>query len=64
MHGVDRGNWDPDIDWTPLHDYVDALFGLESEYAHGMLQGRIREAAGPMIADLIQEELGLEEEHP
>ncbi|KAL4956956.1 transcriptional repressor TCF25-domain-containing protein [Aspergillus filifer] len=64
QHGVDRGNWEPDIDWTPLHDYVDALFGLEPEYAHGMLQGRIREAAGPMIADLIQEELGLEEELP
>ncbi|KAL4930666.1 transcriptional repressor TCF25 family protein [Aspergillus undulatus] len=63
QYGVDRGNWDLEVDWTPLHDYVDALLEIEPESAHRLLNGAIREAAGPMIVDLVQDELGFAQEH-
>ncbi|KAL2857790.1 transcriptional repressor TCF25-domain-containing protein [Aspergillus pseudoustus] len=58
QYGVDRGNWDLEIDYSPLHEYADALNVIEPSSARQrLLDGSIREALGPMVVDLLQEEL-------
>lgn len=58
QYGVDRGNWDLEVDYSPLHDYADALNEIEPSSARqALLDGAIREALGPMVVDLLREEL-------
>ncbi|KAL2795893.1 transcriptional repressor TCF25-domain-containing protein [Aspergillus keveii] len=58
QYGVDRGNWDLEIDYSPLHEYADALNAIEpSSTRQRLLDGPIREALGSMVVDLLQEEL-------
>ncbi|KAJ0420618.1 transcriptional repressor TCF25-domain-containing protein [Aspergillus carlsbadensis] len=58
QYGVDRGNWDLEIDYSPLHEYADALNAIEPSSARQrLLGGPIREALGSMVVDLLQEEL-------
>ncbi|KAL3463189.1 transcriptional repressor TCF25-domain-containing protein [Aspergillus heterothallicus] len=58
QYGVDRGNWDLEIDYSPLHEYADALNAIEPSSARErLLDGPIREALGSMVVDLLHEEL-------
>ncbi|KAL4997183.1 transcriptional repressor TCF25-domain-containing protein [Aspergillus recurvatus] len=58
QHGVDRGNWDEEIDYSPLHEYVDTLFEIVPDSARQrLLDGAIREAAGPIVVSLLQDEM-------
>ncbi|KAL2864631.1 transcriptional repressor TCF25 family protein [Aspergillus lucknowensis] len=58
QYGVDRGNWDLEVDYSPLHEYADALNAIEPSSARqSLLDGAIRDALGPMAADLLREEL-------
>ncbi|KAL2808714.1 transcriptional repressor TCF25-domain-containing protein [Aspergillus granulosus] len=58
QYGVDRGNWDLEIDYSPLHEYADALNAIEpSSTQQSLLDGPIGEALGPMVVDLLREEL-------
>ena len=60
QHGVDRGNWDEEIDYSPLHEYVDTLFEIVPDSARqALLDGAIREAAGPIVVSLLQDEMEL-----
>ncbi|KAL4921576.1 transcriptional repressor TCF25-domain-containing protein [Aspergillus aurantiobrunneus] len=60
QYGVDRGNWDLEVDYSPLHDYVDSLNEIEPSSARqALLEGAIQEALGPMAVDLLREELEL-----
>ncbi|RDW60363.1 transcriptional repressor TCF25 family protein [Aspergillus mulundensis] len=60
QHGVDRGNWDEDLDYAPLHEYVDTLFEIVPDPARErLLDGAIREAAGPIVVSLLQNEMEL-----
>ncbi|KAL4781893.1 transcriptional repressor TCF25-domain-containing protein [Aspergillus varians] len=58
QYGVDRGNWDLEIDNSPLYDYADSLNEIEPRSTRqALLDGAIREALGPMVVDLLREEL-------
>ncbi|KAL4750751.1 hypothetical protein BDW72DRAFT_175204 [Aspergillus terricola var. indicus] len=60
QHGVDRGNWDEEIDYSPLHEYVDTLFEIAPDSTRqALLDGAIREAAGPIVVSLLQDEMEL-----
>ncbi|KAL4975706.1 transcriptional repressor TCF25-domain-containing protein [Aspergillus desertorum] len=60
QHGVDRGNWDEEIDYAPLREYVDTLFEIVPDSVRQrLLDGAIREAAGPMVTSLLQDEMEL-----
>ncbi|KAL4741747.1 transcriptional repressor TCF25-domain-containing protein [Aspergillus similis] len=60
QHGVDRGNWDEEIDYSPLQEYVDTLFEIVPDSARqALLDGAIREAAGPIVVSLLQDEMEL-----
>lgn len=57
-HGVDPGNWDELIDYTPLMDYVDALDGVQPDSARQqLLYGPIREALGDIVVTMLENEL-------
>ncbi|KKK27057.1 hypothetical protein ARAM_000002 [Aspergillus rambellii] len=58
QYGVDRGNWDLEVDYSPLHDYADALNAIQPISARDrLLDGAILEALDPMVVDLLREEL-------
>jgi hypothetical protein len=58
QYGVDRGNWDLEIDYSLVHEYAVALNAFEpSSTRQCLLDGPIREALGSMVVDLLQEEL-------
>ncbi|KAL4881443.1 transcriptional repressor TCF25-domain-containing protein [Aspergillus karnatakaensis] len=58
QYGVDRGNWDLEVDYSPLHEYADALVAIEPRSAREeLLNGAIQEGLGPMVVDLLREEL-------
>ncbi|BCR83742.1 transcriptional repressor TCF25 family protein [Aspergillus chevalieri] len=57
-HGVDPGNWDEFIDYTPLMDYVDALDGVQPDSARQqLLYGPIRESLGDIAVTMLENEL-------
>lgn len=59
QYGVDRGNWDLDVDYSPLHEYVDALFEIQPDTAQNrLLEGAIQDAVGPMVVELLRDEMG------
>ncbi|KAL2828726.1 transcriptional repressor TCF25-domain-containing protein [Aspergillus cavernicola] len=57
QYGVDRGNWDLEVDYSPLHEYADALNTVEPTARQSLLDGAIRDAVGPIVVDLLREEL-------
>ncbi|KAL5337032.1 transcriptional repressor TCF25-domain-containing protein [Aspergillus crustosus] len=58
QYGVDRGNWDLEVDYSPLHEYADALNAIQPLSAReGLLNGAVQEALGPLIVNLLREEL-------
>ncbi|KAI9375409.1 transcriptional repressor TCF25-domain-containing protein [Aspergillus egyptiacus] len=58
QYGVDRGNWDMEVDYSPLHEYADALNAIEPSSARQtLLEGPIQDALGPMVVNLLREEL-------
>ncbi|KAL3472762.1 transcriptional repressor TCF25-domain-containing protein [Aspergillus californicus] len=57
QYGVDRGNWDLEVDYSPLHEYADALNAIDPVARQGLLDGAIRDSLGPMVVDLLHEEL-------
>lgn len=58
QYGIDRGNWGDVVDYSPLTEYIEALDAVHPDSArHELLHGRIREAMGDMVVDLLEDEL-------
>ncbi|EAW08047.1 transcriptional repressor TCF25 family protein [Aspergillus clavatus NRRL 1] len=62
QYGVDRGNWGEVVDYSPLTEYLDALDAVQPDDARQqLLHGRIREAMGDMVVDMLENELELQQ---
>ncbi|OJD25015.1 hypothetical protein ACJ73_03619 [Blastomyces percursus] len=62
VNGVDRGNWDVDSDPSPLTDWVRTLRRLDPDVWDSIIRDASTELNSPLVADLLREELRMQQE--
>ncbi|PGH27545.1 hypothetical protein AJ80_00786 [Polytolypa hystricis UAMH7299] len=61
-NGVDRGNWEPNVDSSPVTDWIGRLTQLEPDRWHPVIHDAAIELNSPLVLDLLLEELRMQTE--